>query len=267
MDSSLLFRVSTPLRLYAHISSPSPPPVPGTNIILAVIQYVFLWGLSLPRLAFTVVSNVWIPLVVCAAVRRALWLLVSSIRLAHPQNAVGFLRVTLRLPALLQRKRVWVASGFVCEQHQCGGGVFGAVELEVDRRVADPSELLDAWFGAAMLHCVVGRVIGVEVLHALQVQRLGPWPLSLRVEILVVGGGEVVLRVFWGGVSLYNTLARPDSSLALTYLDNLLRLRHRGFKASTDVDVDVVACICHIGIHIGGGMCSAGVVGESCVGL
>jgi hypothetical protein len=161
---------------------------------------------------------------------------------------------------------VWVSGRFVCEQHQCGGGVFGAVELEVDGRVADPPELLDAWFGAAMLHCVVGRVIGVEVLHALQVQRLGPWPLSLRVEILVVGGGEVILRVFWGGVSLYNTLARPDSSLALTYLDNLLRLRHRGFKASTDVDVDVVACICHIGIHIGGGMCSAGVVGESCVG-
>lgn len=44
------------------------------------------------------------------------------------------------------------------------------------------------------------------------------------------------------------------------YLDDLLRLLRRRIEASTDVDVDVVAGIHHIGIHGGGVMNRSGEV-------
>jgi hypothetical protein len=45
-----------------------------------------------------------------------------------------------------------------------------------------------------------------------------------------------------------------------TYLHDLLRLLRGSFYASTDVDVDVVAGVHHVGVHVDGCVCGAGVL-------
>lgn len=58
------------------------------------------------------------------------------------------------------------------------GGIFFGVVLEVDGTIVDPAQLLDARFGLTMLHSPIQWVIGVEVGHALEIDRLGPWRMD-----------------------------------------------------------------------------------------
>ena len=60
------------------------------------------------------------------------------------EHAVGLLRVRFRLPGLLHGDVAEVTVVGVCEDGQGKRRVFFVVELEVDRVVVDPAQLLDA---------------------------------------------------------------------------------------------------------------------------
>jgi hypothetical protein len=59
------------------------------------------------------------------------------------------------------------------------------------------------------------------------------------------------------------------AALRMLYLNNLFRLLRRRSCRGSDIDVDVVAGVCHIGIHGGGGvsgMRGVGDVHSNCAG-
>jgi len=81
----------------------------------------------------------------------------------------------------------------MCEDAQREGSVAGGVEFKINGVVADPSKLLNAWVCAAVLHGIVERIVRVEVAHALEVERFGPWLLDF--DIFQVGLGYTVLCI------------------------------------------------------------------------